>query len=139
MNGALKELIQSHSQYYSEEFCKYSLYKTARALQHMHSKQILHRDIKSANILFNSKGEIKICDLGLAVALIQEKNWRTTQKGTMNWMAPEIVDGVQYSKTVDVWSFGIYAYELATGFPPFAKCGRDRNMLLDHIRNKEVD
>ena len=70
MNGALTDIIISNNQYYSEEFCKYSLYKTARALQRMHSKQILHRDIKSDNILFNSKGEIKICDLGFSVALI---------------------------------------------------------------------
>ena len=57
----------------------------------------------------------------------------------MNWMAPEITRGVQYSKAVDVWSFGSYAYELATGNPPYYRCGRDRKKLLDHIRNEEVD
>ena len=70
MSGALTDIILDHSGYYSEEFCKYSLYKTAHALHRMHSKQILHRDIKSDNILYNSKGEIKVCDLGFAVALI---------------------------------------------------------------------
>ena len=92
---------------------------TALGLLKMHSKNVLHRDIKSDNILCSRNGDVKIADLGFSVFLSKQVENRKTQKGTAHWMPPEIIQGITYSKEVDVWSFGCFAYELATGHAPF--------------------
>ena len=71
---------------------------------------MLHRDIKSENILCSADGEIKLADLGLSVMLSQQRRYRDTRAGTFAWFAPEIVKGTLYSKEVDVWAFGCFAY-----------------------------
>lgn len=90
----------------------------------MHSKKVLHRDIKSENILIHKDGTIKISDLGLSCAFSEENNeWRKTKIGTHLFMAPEILYGRQYTRKVDIYSLGCFAYELATGNPPFVEAG----------------
>ena len=80
---------------------------------------MLHRDIKADNILWRDNGDIKIADLGLSVFLTEQQQFRNSKKGTPSWFSPEIAQGVYYSKEVDVWAFGCFAYELATGNTPF--------------------
>jgi serine/threonine protein kinase len=80
---------------------------------------MIHRDIKSDNILINKSGVLKICDFGLSALLTREQNNRATQIGTPHWTAPEIIYGEPYNQKVDIWSFGIFCYELAEGMPPF--------------------
>ena len=57
---------------YSEDFCRYTLYKVAKGLKAMHDMNVLHRDIKSDNILYSADGEIKIADLGLSCFLSEQ-------------------------------------------------------------------
>ena len=64
---------------YSEQFCKYSLYCVAKGLQAMHNKNVLHRDIKSDNILIRKDGTIKICDLGLSAFQLDREAYRKTR------------------------------------------------------------
>jgi serine/threonine protein kinase len=108
----------------------------ATGLQTMHANNVLHRDIKSDNILCRPNGDIKIADLGLSIFLSQQQMFRKTQKGTQNWYAPEITKGVFYSKEVDVWAFGCLAYELATGLPPFQDLQSDS--LITAIQSRSV-
>ena len=89
--GALTKIILDRRGYYSEHFCKYAIYCVARALKALHDKNIIHRDIKSDNVLVKYNGEIKLADMGFSVYLTQEKQFRESQKGTPSWMAPEIV------------------------------------------------
>ena len=70
--GSMKDIIRDYSKSYSEDFCRYTLYKVALGICKMHSKQVLHRDIKSENILCSHTGEIKIADLGLSTFLTNE-------------------------------------------------------------------
>jgi len=110
----------------------------ARGLQHMHSHNVLHRDIKSDNILCKPNGEIKIADLGISVFLSKHQMFRRTVKqGAHNWISPEICDGIFYSKEVDVWAFGCLAFELARGEPPFMKYSEPgcAESLLDAIKS----
>ena len=117
--GELTKIIIGKNGNFSEEFIKYSLFKVALGLQKMHSHNILHRDIKSDNILCRPNGEIKIADMGFSVFLSEQQQYRSTQRGTPSWISPEIAQGVTYSKEVDVWAFGCFAWELAEGHPPF--------------------
>ena len=103
----------------------------------MHNKNVLHRDIKSDNILYSADGDVKITDLGFSCFLSEQAAWRKTKKGTPNWVSPEIARGVQYSKEIDVWSFGCFAHELATGNPPFANI-RNQRQLVYNIINTDV-
>ena len=90
--GAITNIIVSKRGGYSEEFCKYSLYQVALGLKEMHSKNVLHRDIKSDNILCSPEGQIKISDLGFSTSLSQEEAYRRTRMGTAQWVSPEIID-----------------------------------------------
>ena len=85
----------------------------------LHKMNILHRDIKSDNVFISSEGDVTLADLGLSVFLSQENTHRQTKCGTLQWMAPELIDGKPYSKSVDVWAVGITAYEFANLMPPF--------------------
>ena len=101
----------------------------------MHARNVIHRCIKSDDILCRSNGEIKIGDFGFSVMLSQEAPRRLTQRGTPSWVPPEIAKGVAYSKEVDVWSFGCFAFELAIGQPPHHADAGDINALFDKIIN----
>ena len=90
--------------------------------------KILHRDIKPYNILVNTKGEVKLCDFGVSTQLV--KSITTTFLGTNVYMAPERVQGHDYGKPAEVWSFGVTLFELATGQLPFQNMNENRAQQL---------
>jgi len=88
----------------------------AQACYYLHSKNIIHRDLKSQNVLIGDNYKVKLCDLGLATMI--ERSRRMTVCGTNEWMAPEIVLNEIYDYKVDIFSFGIVCTELITNEPP---------------------
>lgn len=94
----------------------------AHALRYCHSKHVIHRDLKPENILVGLNGELKIADFGWSVHA--PRNRRTTLCGTLDYLAPEMVERKPHDHTVDLWALGILAYEFLVGTPPFETTSR---------------
>lgn len=112
------------------------LRSVATALKLIHSKQRIHRDIKSDNILFGARDEVKLADFGFATKLTEEVQARQSLVGTTHWMAPEMLMRKGYDMGVDVWALGIVLIEMCDGEPPF--WGIDRREVYSRILHDKV-
>lgn len=90
----------------------------AKGIEHLHSKNVIHRDIKSLNVLIDKDHHVKICDFGLsrvADAIVQ----LTGGRGTVQWMAPEVIAHEDYKNAADIYSFGVVLWEMCARQVPF--------------------
>jgi len=128
--GNLYDLIGQDVPKWRENHMAYVCQQMLIALAYMHRKHLLHRDIKSDNVLIGRNGIVKLADFGFAAGLTREEAKRKSVVGTPYWMAPEVIQQQDYDGKIDVWSLGIVAIECCEYDPPFMEEQPMRALLL---------
>ncbi|KAI1903140.1 hypothetical protein AGOR_G00024140 [Albula goreensis] len=116
---------------FTEEDVKFYLAELALALDHLHSLGIIYRDLKPENILLDEDGHIKLTDFGLSKESIDHENKAYSFCGTVEYMAPEVVNRRGHTHSADWWSYGVLMFEMLTGTLPFQ--GKDRKETMTMI------
>ncbi len=133
----LREKVAVSSPLSFKQVTEYGI-QIAEALQEAHSKGIIHRDIKAENIMVNSKDQIKVMDFGLAKLKGSLKLTRTSSTiGTLAYMSPEQIQGIEADTRSDIFSFGVVLFEMSTGKMPFR--GEHEAAVMYSIVNEEPE
>ncbi|XP_033125125.1 protein kinase C iota type-like [Anneissia japonica] len=114
-----RRLPEEHARFYSAEICL--------ALNFLHEKGIIYRDLKLDNVLLDSEGHIKLTDYGMCKEGLRPGDTTSTFCGTPNYIAPEILSGEDYDYSVDFWALGVLMFEMLAGRSPFDIVGNAEN------------
>ncbi|XP_053475475.1 ribosomal protein S6 kinase beta-2 [Ictalurus furcatus] len=128
--GELFMQLEKEGIFMEDTACFY-LAEITLALGHLHSNGIIYRDLKPENIMLNHEGHIKLTDFGLCKESIHDGSVTHTFCGTIEYMAPEILNRSGHNKAVDWWSLGALMYDMMTGSPPFS--AENRKKTIDKI------
>ncbi|KAM3724492.1 Serine/threonine-protein kinase [Dirofilaria immitis] len=124
--GAVDSIMMELSRHLTEQQIHYIMKEILKALNFLHSKNVIHRDLKAGNVLLTSDARVKLADFGVSALCKDSREVRSTFIGTPYWMAPEVMicetfPEKHYTKLADIWSFGITLIEMAEEKPPYAE------------------
>jgi len=123
------------TKFFPEEKVQFYAASIGLALDYLHSKGIIYRDIKPENILIGEDGYLKLIDFGMA-KIISNDEKATSFCGTPEYLAPEIITGEGHNRAADWWSFGILIFEMLCGIPPFYSDNTEK--MYDLITHAEL-
>ncbi|KAK3806706.1 MAG: kinase-like domain-containing protein, partial [Benniella sp.] len=118
-NGSLLTTLKSFGTF-PEKLVVVYVVKILEGLVYLHGKQVVHCDLKAANILTTKNGNVKLSDFGVSLNLKVKESDFGAVAGTPNWMAPEVIELKGASPASDIWSLGCTIIEMLTGRPPYA-------------------
>lgn len=119
-NGSLLSTLKAFGSLPEKLVASYT-YKILKGLEYLHNHDVVHCDLKPANILTTKTGDIKLTDFGVSLNLkIKQEDGKGTPAGTPNWMAPEVIEMKGACPKSDIWSLACTIIELLTGKPPYA-------------------
>lgn len=105
---------------FTEDVASFYMAEMVLALEHLHRNLgVVYRDLKPENCLLDSEGHLLLTDFGLSKVAVDENDKCNSVLGTVEYMAPEVIQGHKYGMAVDWWSFGALGFDLLTGNPPF--------------------
>eukprot|EP00834_Sanchytrium_tribonematis_P003318 NODE_124_length_17341_cov_0.560028.p10 type:complete len:191 gc:universal NODE_124_length_17341_cov_0.560028:3337-2765(-) len=129
LGGSVQGLLEMYGSF-EEPLVKNFIGQSLLGLEYLHNQGIIHRDIKSGNILVDDKGGVKITDFGISTKLKGEEQPlsmagnRMSLKGSVYWMAPEVVKLMKYTEKGDVWSLACLMIEMISGDHPWPGLGQ---------------
>ncbi|RHZ79142.1 hypothetical protein Glove_151g57 [Diversispora epigaea] len=133
-DGNLREYLKINFNNINWEQKLYNLQELSKRLMNIHELDIVHQDLHPGNILSsNFRGSLEISDFGLSKLIGENLNnpEKNNVVGVLPYIAPEVLSGdEEYTKAADVYSFGIIAYEIITGFPPYPDIPHDEDLAI---------
>ncbi len=121
---------------FSEARCRFYAQEIVLALEYLHGKDVVFRDLKPENCVLDGEGHIRLTDFGLSKEGVTDTVQTRNMCGTPEYLAPEILEKQPHGKAVDWYTLGALCYEMLTGLPPFYT--KDREKLFERIRKAEL-
>lgn len=137
--GDLFSFLRSHHNDVRESQAIRIIAEVILALQSMHEMGIVYRDLKPENVLLDGNGHVRLADLGLAKLLDRDNDYLTsTICGSLSYAAPEMLSEKQYGIMFDMWTLGVFIYQVLTGDMPFETENRNRQEILEDQRKADI-
>lgn len=132
--GSVRQLLNRFQKLHEKTVQKYTL-QILQGLEYLHSKGIIHRDIKCANLLVDNEGIVKLSDFGASKYIEDRIEMNRSLKGSPYWIAPEVALRTGHSCAADIWSVGCVLIEMLTGNPPWSNISKNSKEVLKIVAN----
>ena len=131
-NGSLRQHLNNNFNSFDWKSKLYSLYRIAIGLSQIHEKKLIHQDFHCGNILCDKDNLSYITDLGLCKPANVKPSQSGNKKiyGVLPYVAPEVLRGKEYTQASDIYGFGVIAYEVCTGLPPYHDISHEEPLAI---------